>query len=62
MNGPITNYELGKALHREYEANVSRSWGQETTDRDQQAPTGRRKLVLAVSGAIMTSLLLVQLF
>ena len=62
MNGPMTNHELGKALHREYEANASRTWGQETTDRDQQSRAGIHKLALAVSGAIMTIFLTVQLF
>lgn len=29
MSGPITNYEPGKSLHREYEAHVRRMRGQD---------------------------------
>lgn len=29
MSGPITNYELGKSIHREYEAQASRYWRQD---------------------------------
>ena len=61
MNGPITNYELGKIMHREYEAEASRYWGQDVTSEEKPALTKVYKLALALTGVILTMLLLVQL-
>jgi hypothetical protein len=62
MNSPITNYELGKMQHREYEAEASRYWGQGTSsDNEQWSLSGKYKLVLALSGTILAVLLLVQM-
>ena len=51
MSGPITNYELGKSLHREYEAQVSRYWGQDLDRSEEPILTIKSKLALALSGA-----------
>jgi hypothetical protein len=59
--GPITNYELGKMQHREYEAEASRYWGQATRD-DRPGLSKKRKLALALSGVALTTLLIVQIF
>jgi hypothetical protein len=59
--GPITNYELGKMTHREYEAEASRYWGQEASSEEKSRPAKAYKLALAVMGIILTGLLFVQL-
>jgi hypothetical protein len=59
--GPITNYELGKITHREYEAEASRYWGQESINEEKPGQTKASKLALALTGVILTALLLVQL-
>ena len=59
--GPITNYELGKRLHREYEAEASRYWGQNVTRGDKLGRAKGRKLALALGGIGMTVVLLIQL-
>ena len=61
MSGPITNYELGKMQHREYEAQASRYWGQNLTTGDKPTWSKGRKLALALGGVGMTVVLLVQL-
>lgn len=58
--GPITNYELGKMTHREYEAEASRYWGQEVSSEEKSGPTKVYKLTLALSGTALAILLLVQ--
>lgn len=60
MNGPITNFELGKMLHREYEMEASRNWGQGETGPDKPGPARIYKLALAFSGITLTVFLLVQ--
>jgi hypothetical protein len=59
--GPITNYELGKMTHREYEAEASRYWGQDATGEEKPGQRKVYKLALALTGVILTALLLVQL-
>jgi len=59
MSGPITNFELGKMKHREYEAQASRFWGQNVTKSDQPARSKGRKL--ALGGVAIAVFLLVQL-
>lgn len=61
MSGPITNFELGKMQHREYELEASRYWGQGASDRDQRTLSRKHKLVLALSGTILTILLIIQI-
>ena len=61
MSGPITNHELGKMQHREYEAQASRYWGQNVTKVDQPTWSKGRKLALALGGVSVTVVLLVQL-
>ena len=61
MSGPITNYELGKMQHREYEAQASRYWGQNITMGDKPALSKGRKLALALGGVGVAVVLLVQL-
>jgi hypothetical protein len=45
MSGPITNFELGKMQHREYEAQASKYWGQNVTQDDK--PNLLKRLILA---------------
>ena len=52
---PITNFELGKMQHREYEAEASRYWNQTTHKGEQRSLTPKHKLVLALS-SIVTSI------
>jgi hypothetical protein len=59
--GPITNYELGKMTHREYEAEASRYWGQETNGDDKPRLSKKHRLALALSGVTMTTVLIVQM-
>ena len=59
MNGPITNFELGKMQHREYEAQASKSWGQEVTQDDKPALLKGHKIAWALSGAGLTAAFLI---
>ena len=61
MSGPITNFELGKMQHREYEAEASRYWGQHLENRDKRGRSKGRKLALFLSGVGVAVVLLVQL-
>jgi len=61
MSGPITNFELGKMQHREYKVQASRLWGQNVTNDDQPAFSKIRRLVLVLSSAALTTLLIVQM-
>jgi hypothetical protein len=57
MSGAMTNYELGKSTHREYEAQFSRYWGQhQARDRESISTTGRR-FALALRSALAGMLL-----
>lgn len=60
MNSPITNFELGKMQHREYEAEASRYWGQDdTVSGEQRTLTRKHKLVLALSGSTVLAIFLI---
>jgi hypothetical protein len=59
MSGPITNYELGKSIHREYEAQASRYWGRDLDGNRETILTKGHKLALALSGATAAILLIV---
>ena len=61
MDSPMTNFELGKMQHQEYEAEASRYWGQNDTKEDKPTWSKGRKLALALSGIGVTVVLLVQL-
>ena len=61
MSGPMTNFELGKMQHREYEAEASRYWGQEVTSKEKPGLAKVYKLALAITGVILTAPLFVQL-
>lgn len=61
MNGPITNFELGKMQHREYEAQAGKYWGQNSTNDNKLTVLGKHKLALALSGAGVTAILIVQM-
>jgi hypothetical protein len=61
MNGPITNFELGKMQHREYEAEASRYWGQGAPHSEQRTLSRKHKLVLALSGTVVAISLIVQM-
>ena len=61
MNGPITNFELGKMQHREYETEASRYWGQGSSHSERSSLTLKHKLILTLSGTILTILLIVQI-
>ena len=61
MSGPITNFELGKMQHCEYEAEASRYWGQGASPDEQPTLSGKHKLVLALSGTILAILLIAQM-
>ena len=58
MSGPMTDYELGKSLHHEYEAQASRYWGQDLAGDGESVLARGRKLVLALSGATAAILLI----
>lgn len=61
MNGPITNFELGKMQHREYEAQASNDRNQ-NSDRDNTPPvSSKHKFALALSGVGVTTILIVQM-
>ena len=47
MSDPITDFELGKMLHREYETEASRYWGQHLAQQDKLGRSKGRKLALA---------------
>ncbi len=51
MSGPITNYELGKSMHRQYELQASRYGGQDLAGDQESILTKGRRLALALSGA-----------
>jgi hypothetical protein len=59
--GPITNYELGKMTHHEYEAQASRYWRQDVTREDKPSQKKVHKLVLALSGIALTMVLFAQI-
>ncbi|MCB9077308.1 MAG: hypothetical protein H6631_06935 [Anaerolineaceae bacterium] len=61
MNSPITNFELGKMQHREYEAEASRYWGQAASDSEPFTLSRKHKWVLALSGVVTAILLIVQI-
>ena len=61
MSGPITNFELGKMQHREYEAEASRYWRQHLAMQDRLGRSKGRKLALALGGVGVTVVVLVQL-
>lgn len=52
MSGPIADYELGKRLHQEYEAEVSPCWGKVPATRQTPILAERHKVALALSGAV----------
>jgi hypothetical protein len=62
MSGPITNFELGKMQHREYEAEASRYWGQDVTKDDQPSLSPSYRLILGLSGVTVATLIIVQVF
>jgi hypothetical protein len=59
MNGPITNFELGKMHHREYEARASKYWGQGVTNDDKRTLSKDHKLAWALIRAGLSILLIV---
>lgn len=59
--GPMTNYELGKMTHQEYEAQASRYWGQEVTQAEKPGQKKVHKLVLALTGISLATILFVQM-
>jgi hypothetical protein len=61
MDSPITNFELGKMLHREYEAEASRYWGQAQSGEEMVGRSKVYRLGLAFAGAILTVVLLGQM-
>ena len=61
MSGPMTNFELGKMLHREYEVEASRYWGQEVTNEDKPSRTKITRLAWALTGVTLTVAVVVQL-
>ena len=61
MNGPITNFELGKMRHQEYEAEVSPFWGRNMDGDDNPRASKRVKLILALSGAALAIPLIIQM-
>ena len=61
MNGPISNHELGKMTHREYEAEASLYWGQDMTGEKKPARANTTRLAVALSGVGVAVVLLVQL-
>lgn len=61
MNGPISNFELGKMMHREYEAEASRYWGQDVTCEVKPARVKVTRLAMALSGLSVTAVVLVHL-
>jgi hypothetical protein len=61
MNSPITNFELGKMLHREYEAEASRYWGQAGSGEEKPGRSKVYGLGFAFAGAVLTVVLLGQM-
>jgi len=53
MSGPITNYELGKMKHQEYEREASRYWGQNASRSGGSSFSRKQKLVVALSGTVL---------
>lgn len=50
MGGPLSNYRLGKIVHREYEAGASRYWGQDIGRGGESGLVEKAALVLGWSG------------
>ena len=61
MSGAMTNYELGKSTHREYEAQFRRYWGQDLGGAKETISTRGRRLALALSDAIASILVAVRM-
>jgi hypothetical protein len=57
----ITIHELGKARHRELEAEASRYWGEPTTGADKPSLSTKLKLALALSNATLAVLLVAKM-
>lgn len=49
MGGPMSDYRLGKMMHREYEAQASRYWGQGFSQKEQSSLEERVGLILSRS-------------
>lgn len=60
MNSPITNFELGKMQHREYEAEASWFWGTDTSNSERSSLSLKHKLILVLSSILTAILLIVQ--
>ncbi|HMR65701.1 MAG TPA: hypothetical protein PKE64_16965 [Anaerolineae bacterium] len=60
MNGPISNFELAKMMHREYEAEASRFWGQDVTGEEKPARGKVNRLAVALGGVSVIAALLAQ--
>lgn len=52
MSGAITNYELGKITHLEYEAQFSRTWGQSRGGAEETIWAKGHKFAQALGGTI----------
>ena len=61
MSGPITNFELGKLRHREYEEEVRPYWTQDGVGYEKPSRSKKYKLVLALSGTGLAILLVAQM-
>jgi hypothetical protein len=61
MSGPITNYELGKSMHREYELQASRYWGQDLAGEGESILTKGRRLARAPSGVTAVVVLIARM-
>jgi hypothetical protein len=61
MDSPMTNFELGKMQHREYEAQASRYWGQMVTSKESPGQTTATRLAVALGGLGLIIGLFVQL-
>jgi hypothetical protein len=61
MSGPITNFELGKMQHREYEAWASKYWGQGIAKDDKPILSKGYKLAWSLIGAGLSIYLIVQI-
>ena len=61
MHSPITNFELGKMLHHEYEAEASRYWGQAESYEEKPGYGKVYRLGFAFTSVILTVVLLGQM-
>ncbi len=61
MSGPITNFELGKMQHREYEVRASKYWGQGVTKDNKSTLSKGHKLAWSLTGAGLSILFIVQM-